>query len=74
MHTRCVDLLRASLLLALMSAPALAQTSNEEKLAEKMAKPFISNAAWETDYAKAKERAAADGKLIFAYFTRSYSP
>ena len=73
MHTRCVDLLRASLLLALVSAPALAQTS-EEKLAEKMAKPFISNAAWGTDYDKAKERAAADGKLIFAYFTRSYSP
>jgi len=73
MHARCVDLLRASLLLALVSTPALAQTS-EEKLAEKMAKPFVSNAAWETDYDKACERAAADGKLVFAYFTRSYAP
>ena len=73
MHARCVDLIRASLLLALVASPALAQTS-EEKLAEKMKKPFVTNAAWEMDYDKARERAAADGKLIFAYFTRSYAP
>ena len=73
MRTYRVDPVRAGLLLALLSAPAFAQTS-EEKLAAKMAKPFIANAAWETDYDKARERAAADGKLIFAYFTRSYAP
>jgi len=73
MHTRCVKLVRASLVLALLSAPAFAQ-SFEEKLEAKMAKPFLKNVAWEMDYEKARERAAADGKLIFAYFTRSYSP
>ena len=39
-----------------------------------MAKEFVKNAAWVTDYDKAKEQAAKDGKLIFAYFTRSYAP
>ena len=73
MRTLSVDLFRASLLLALIAAPTFAQTP-EEKLEEKMAKPFVKNAAWETDYDKARERAAADGKLIFAYFTRSYAP
>jgi len=73
MRTRSIDLVRAGVLLALLSGPAFAQT-NEERLAEKMAKPFIQNAAWETDYGKACEQAAKDGKLIFAYFTRSYAP
>lgn len=73
MRTRSIDLVRACFLIALLSAPAFAQT-NEERLAEKMAKPFVKNAAWETDYDKAREKAAADGKLIFAYFTRSYAP
>ena len=73
MRTLSVDLVRASLLLALVAAPTLAQTP-EERLETKMAKPFLQNAAWETDYDKACERAAADGKLIFAYFTRSYAP
>ena len=73
MHAHRVNLVRASLVLALLSTPVFAQ-SFEEKLADKMAKPFLENAAWEMDYEKARERAAADGKLIFAYFTRSYSP
>ena len=73
MRTRSIDLVRAGFLLALLSTPAFAQT-NEEKLAEKMAKPFVQNAAWETDYEAACKKAATDGKLIFAYFTRSYAP
>ena len=68
----------AALLLGL-AMPAIAQddartAKMQEKFDAKMAKPFVKNATWETDYDKAKEKAAADGKLIFAYFTRSYAP
>jgi hypothetical protein len=73
MRTRSFHIARAGVLLALLAAPALAQT-NEEKLEKKMAKPFVSNITWETDYDKAREKAKAENKLIFAYFTRSYSP
>jgi len=73
MRNRFQVVVRAGVLLALVSTPVLAET-NEEKLEKKMAKPFVSNVKWETDYAKAREKAAAENKLIFAYFTRSYSP
>ena len=68
----------AALLLGL-AMPAFAQDDDraakmKENLAAKMEKDFVSNVAWETDFAKAKAKAKADGKLIFAYFTRSYSP
>jgi len=64
---------RTILLGLVLAAPAFAET-NEEKLEKKMAKEFVKNVSWHTDYDKARETAAADGKLIFAYFTRSYSP
>ena len=35
---------------------------------------WLKNAAWVLDFEEAKKQAAADGKQIFAYFTRSYSP
>jgi hypothetical protein len=46
----------------------------EEKLQKKLAKPFVKNAAWELDYDAARKRASESGKLILAYFTRSYAP
>lgn len=73
MRMRSTDLVRAGLVLALLSVPTFAQDF-EANLENKMAKEFVKNAAWETDYDKARERAATDGKLIFAYFTRSYAP
>lgn len=61
-----------------LAASAMAQDDRaaqmQAKYDEKMKKPFVSNATWHTDWAKAKEAAAKDGKLIFAYFTRSYAP
>ena len=57
----------------LLALPAFGQT-NEEKLEKKMAKSFVKNVDWVTEFDKAKDKAAADGKLIFAYFTRSYDP
>ena len=67
-------LVRAAVLLAFLSVPALAEDAMVVNFEKKMAKEFLKNAAWVTDYDKAKEQAAKDGKLIFAYFTRSYSP
>lgn len=60
-------------LLLAFSATASAQ-SMEERLAAKLKKPFLKNAAWVLDFAEAKRRAKAEDKVIFAYFTRSYAP
>ncbi len=79
MRTTHRHLVRAAVLLALLTVPAFAQAPGEAdpmvaNFDEKMAKEFVKNAAWVMDYGKAKEQAAKDGKLIFAYFTRSYAP
>jgi hypothetical protein len=66
------SLLAAVALLA-TSSGALAQ-SFEEKRDKKLKEPFLSKAAWITDFAKAKEESRKTGKAIFAYFTRSYAP
>lgn len=62
----------------LLAGPALAQDSRQEefqaKYEKKLEKEFISYGGWITDYDMARERAEKEGKLIFAYFSRSYSP
>ena len=35
---------------------------------------FIEYGGWVTDYDVARERAKKEGKLIFAFFSRSYAP
>jgi hypothetical protein len=72
------QLFGAALLLGL-TMPAFAQDDAQaakfkEKLDKNMKNPFLSKVTWVTDNDKAKAKAATDGKLIFAYFTRSYSP
>ena len=64
-------------LLALLAmAPALlaAPQSLERKLEAKLKKSFIRHGGWETDYDAAKARAQKEGKVLFVYFSRSYSP
>jgi hypothetical protein len=62
---------------AVLAAPAACQPQgqSQEKLralrAEKLAKPVFEG--WLTDYDAARARARKDGKLILAYFTRSYA-
>jgi len=56
-----------------MAATSSAQ-SFEEKLDAKLKEPFVSNAPWVLDYAEAMNKAKTENKVIFAYFTRSYSP
>jgi hypothetical protein len=41
---------------------------------KKLASPFLKNAAWQTDYDQARAAAKTSNKMIFAYFTRSFSP
>ncbi|HKS17194.1 MAG TPA: hypothetical protein VJU16_07765 [Planctomycetota bacterium] len=65
-----------ALLLLAAAAPARAQDDQEtmkENLAHKLEKPFFKAAPWITDYDEAKAAAKKSGKLIFAYFTRSYA-
>lgn len=63
--------LGAALLLA--ASAAQAQTL-EEKLEKKLAKPFVENVAWVQDYDAALAKAKESGRIIFAYFSRSYAP
>ena len=79
MRNRACLALAAATLLLLPGAPALAQGSGaveklQERFEKKSKKDFIKNVAWELDYDKARKTAAESGKLIFAYFTRSYAP
>lgn len=60
-------------LLCALAATARAE-SLEEKLEAKLKKPFAGNAAWVLDFGGAKKLAAEKGKVIFAYFSRSYAP
>ena len=40
---------------------------------EKLNSPFLAKVPWFTDYDKARAESKKSGKLIFAYFTRSYA-
>lgn len=57
------------------AAPAQdAQDALKEKYAEKIAEPWVAHGGWRLDYEKALEEAGKSGKLVFAYFSRSYAP
>ncbi|HEX5052190.1 MAG TPA: hypothetical protein VFZ65_10490 [Planctomycetota bacterium] len=66
----------AALLASLLPAqqrPTPSQQDLQKMRAEKLAKPVFEKANWIADYDKARETAKKQGKLIFAYFTRSYA-
>ena len=50
------------------------QTELKQRLTKKLAGPWLSNVAWNYDYAKALQESKTNGKPLFAYFTRSYAP
>ncbi|MCI0651157.1 MAG: hypothetical protein L0Z55_04670 [Planctomycetes bacterium] len=54
------------------------QEPSQEELAQRRTKKleaqFLKSAAWSTDYDAALKLAKESGKLVFAYFTRSYNP
>jgi len=53
---------------------ALAEESLEQKRDKKLKSEYLKKAAWITDYDKARAEAEKSGKLIFAFFSRSYAP
>ncbi len=61
---------------ALVCVLATAATAQDmaANLEEKLAKEFVTNANWTTDYDAARDTAKKTKKPIFAYFTRSYTP
>ncbi|HEX9794310.1 MAG TPA: hypothetical protein VGC54_10040 [Planctomycetota bacterium] len=63
---------------ALLTAPAAAQGPSQAELQAKyeakLAHEWIEEGGWETDFDQAKARAKAEGKVLFAYFSRSYAP
>ena len=67
------NLLACGLALA-KAIPALAQDPNQAKLDKKLAKEFVKKIEWVQDYDVAKQRAGESGKLVLAYFTRSFAP
>ena len=70
----------AGLLAALFASSAFAQRAmlSQEQLkkqrADKVAEEWYTSAGWIDDYDQVREKAKESGKLIFAYFTRTYSP
>jgi|RhiMethySRZTD1v2_1073278.scaffolds.fasta_scaffold00406_34 hypothetical protein len=74
MKTRLLPV--AALLATLLPAQRQERSQDEYKQmrAEKLAKEVFKKASWIRDYDKARETAKQEGKLIFAYFTRSYVP
>jgi len=45
----------------------------QAKYEEELHSPFIAKGNWILDYDEAQQRAKAEGKLILAYFSRSYA-
>jgi len=70
-------LIAGALLAALATAaPAAAQdaAAMQAKYEKKLQAEFIEHGGWIIDFDEAKEKAKAEDKLIFAYFSRSYAP
>jgi len=71
-------LLTTALLVAFLASPALAKEEDQQaalraKYDKKVALAFVGHGGWIVDYDAARAKAKAEGKLIFAYFTRSYA-
>ncbi|HZE98778.1 MAG TPA: thioredoxin family protein [Planctomycetota bacterium] len=64
-------ILTAAVLVAI--TPALRAQSLEELKAAKLKEEFFKKADWILDYDQAREEAKKSGKVIFTYFSRSYS-
>ncbi len=50
------------------------QSELEKRKQKKLRSTFLKQARWVKDFDKAKKESRRSGKLILAYFTRSYAP
>ncbi|NQU47864.1 MAG: hypothetical protein HQ519_04400 [Planctomycetes bacterium] len=59
-----------------LALPTAAQDVDplQAKFDKKISEPWVTHGGWITDLEEAKAIAAKENKVIFAYFTRSYSP
>ena len=61
--------------LAFLVQGAYAQQEDlQEKYQKKISSDWFTKGGWTDDYAAVRARAKKEGKVILAYFTRSYSP
>ena len=77
LNIRLIGNLAASALAFTALLPAQGYGTPEELIAkrdQKLESEFLKKAHWITDYDQALAEAKNQGKLIFAYFTRSYVP
>ena len=63
-----------SALAAALVAGGVQGQSLQEKYDAKLKESWLVDGGWTTDFAEAKARAKKEGKLVLAYFSRSYSP
>jgi hypothetical protein len=61
-------------LAALLLAGSARAESFEERLEKKLQAPFLKHAPWVLDYDEARKLAREKGRVVFAYFTRSFAP
>ena len=57
----------------LLLAPASQAQDLEAKRDKKLKEAWFTSNPWTNDYDKAREEAKKSGKVIFAYFTRTYA-
>ena len=58
--------------LAAQAGEVRAESSLEQMRNDKLARPVFAAVTWITDFDRARSKAKQEGKLLFAYFTRSY--
>ena len=66
--------LAAALLVAPARSSAPRQDALQEKYEHKLSLEFVAYGGWLTDYDQARAKAKEEGKVLFTYFSRSYSP
>ena len=73
MHTIAKFVVTAAVLIPALPAQK-SQPQLVEQRAKKLAKSFVTSAPWMLDYDRARAAAEKQDKILFTYFTRSYSP
>ena len=77
LHTHMIGTVVVTAMITANLLPGQSYGTPEElrtKRDEKLDSEFLKKAGWLTDYDRALGEAENQNKLIFAYFTRSYSP